>query len=55
MDETKNTGLLGKVQGWLAQPFQSSGSALNWWLFVGLLFIAAFFWQVVLIDLAKEL
>jgi hypothetical protein len=42
-------GLIGSVISWWRAPFQSQGSALNWVLFVGLLVIAAFLWQTVLI------
>jgi hypothetical protein len=51
----QNSGLLGSVLGWLAKPFNSQGSALNWVLFVGLLIVAAWFWQVILLETVKEL
>lgn len=47
MEEKKT--LLGGFGQWWAQPFNASGSALAWVLFVGLLIIAAFMWQTVLI------
>jgi len=52
MDEKK--GLTGSITGWWSHPFNSQGSALNWVLFVGLMVIAAFLWQTVLLSLAKE-
>ena len=49
-----NDGLLGRINGWWMHPFDSQGSAMNWVLFVGLVVIAAFLWQTVLLLLAKE-
>jgi hypothetical protein len=48
-------GFLGNIQAWFSQPFTSSGSAFNWVLFVGLLIVAVWFWQVILLDLQKEI
>lgn len=53
MDENK--GFLGSIFNWTSHPFQTSGSALNWVLFTGLIIVAIWFWQVVLIDITKEL
>jgi hypothetical protein len=49
------SGFLGSILAWFAHPFQSQGSALNWVLFVGLLIVAAWFWQVVLLETTREL
>lgn len=55
MDETQqNTGFLGNILGWFAHPFNTGGSAVNWVLFVGLLIVAIWFWQVILMDIARE-
>lgn len=54
-DQTQRDGLLGSVINWFAHPFNSSGTALNWVLFVGLLFIAAWFWNHVLLQIRGEL
>jgi hypothetical protein len=56
LDDQNNSGggLIARMNGWWLHPFNSSGSALNWVLFVGLLVIAAFLWQTVLILLTKE-
>lgn len=54
MDDNQDNGLIGGVLNWLAHPFSTSGSALNWVLFVGLLIIAAWGWNHVLISLANE-
>ena len=51
-DDSK--GLIQSVNGWLTHPFNSTGSALNWVLFVGLIIIAAFLWNLVLIEFARE-
>jgi len=42
------------ILDWLAHPFNTEGSALNWVLFVGLLFIAAWFWNHVLLSINTE-
>jgi hypothetical protein len=47
-------GVLGAIFGWLAHPFNTSGSALNWVLFLGLLVVAAWFWQHVLLSIVDE-
>lgn len=52
MDEK---GIIPTITSWWSHPFQTGGSALNWVLFVGLVIIAAFLWQLVLIELTKEL
>ena len=44
-------GLITNVLGWFAHPFQTGGSALNWILFVGLLIVAAYFWNHVLLSI----
>jgi hypothetical protein len=50
-----NSGLIGKMGGWWSHPFNSQGSAFNWVLFVGLVIIAAFLWQLILIELTREI
>jgi hypothetical protein len=54
MNENK-TGLVQSVVDWMTHPFQSQGSALNWVLFVGLLVIAAWFWNHVLLKIQQEI
>jgi len=49
--DSSSSGVVTNVFGWLKQPFQSSGNALNWVLFVGLLVIAAWFWNHVLMSI----
>lgn len=39
---------------WLKQPFQTGQSAYKWVLFVGLLIIAIFFWNVILGHIVRE-
>ena len=41
-------GFVSRVKGWIAHPFTSDMSILNWALFVGLVLIAAFFWTRVM-------
>jgi hypothetical protein len=50
-----NGGLVTNLTNWFQHPFQSQGSAFNWILFVGLLAIAAWFWNHVLLMLTNEL
>lgn len=47
-------GLWGNMVDWFKQPFNSQGSAFRWVLFVGLLVIAAFLWQLVLLELTRS-
>jgi hypothetical protein len=54
-DQTNNDGLIPSVINWFAHPFNSSGSALTWILFVGLLIVAAWFWQHVLLTLQGDI
>jgi len=54
-DQTKQDGLVSSTIGWFAHPFNSGGSALNWVLFVGLLVIAAWFWNHVLLQIQGEI
>lgn len=52
MDDTQNlqdTGLVSSLGQWYAKPFNTNGSALNWILFLGLIIIAAFLWNLVII------
>lgn len=53
MDDTQ-TGLFGAIQNWVRTPFSTSGSAFNWVLFVGLLVVAAFMWQLVLLEIVER-
>lgn len=39
---------------WWKKPFRSDGDALSWVLFVGLIIIAAFLWNTVLLTIARE-
>jgi len=53
MNDDGNGGLIQNVLGWFAHPFQTQGSALNWILFVGLLIVAVWFWNHVLISIQE--
>lgn len=50
----QQNGVLGAVFGWLAHPFNTSGSALNWVLFLGLLVVAAWFWNHILLSIVED-
>jgi hypothetical protein len=49
------TGFLGSILAWIEHPFQSGGSALNWVLWVGLIIVAIAFWQLILLELTREI
>jgi len=55
MDDTKPTGIWGAITGWFARPFNSSGDVVSWFLWVGVLIIAVFFWQLVLLEIQREI
>ncbi len=42
------------ISDWYHTPFRSGGSAVNWILFVGLLVIAAWFWNHVLTAITTD-
>lgn len=48
-------GIINSVIGWYAKPFNSQGSALVWVLWVGLIIVAIGMWNIILIDLGREL
>lgn len=51
----EQAGFLGNVIGWFAHPFQSTGSAWNWVLFIGLVIVAIWFWQWMLLNVTRDL
>lgn len=53
-EQTQSDGLVGSVVNWFQHPFNSTGDALNWLLFIGLLIIAAWFWNHVLLQISQE-
>jgi hypothetical protein len=53
MYDEQDHGILGALTNWLAHPFNSEGSVLNWALFIGLLLVIIWFWNWVLIQLAE--
>jgi hypothetical protein len=53
--QTQQDGLVGSTLNWFAHPFNSSGNALTWVLFVGLLIIAAWGWNHILLQIQGEL
>lgn len=54
-EQTQEDGLMGSVHGWFLHPFRSDGSAINWLLFIGLLIVAAWFWNHVLLQINNEI
>lgn len=53
-EQTQKNGLLGSVVNWFQHPFASGGSALDWILFVGLLIVAVWFWNHILLMIQGE-
>lgn len=62
-DDQSNTGcafcdgfhnMVNGMVKWFATPFQSGGNALAWVLFVGLLIVAVWFWNHVLLAIQQE-
>ena len=47
-------GLVETINAWWMHPFSAGGSAFNWIMFVGLVIIAAFLWQLILLEFTKE-
>lgn len=43
-----NSGLVTNVKNWLKKPFDSKMSAIDWFLWLGLIIIAAHLWTRVL-------
>lgn len=54
-EKTTRDGLAGSVTNWFAHPFNSQGSALTWVLFLGLVIIAAWFWNHILLQIQGEI
>ena len=52
--DDQQSGIFGAIFEWMTHPFQTQGSALNWVLFVGLLVVAAWFWQHTLLAILDE-
>ena len=52
-DESQS-GLLGVIYGWISYPFTATGSALNWLLILGLLFIVGWFWYHILMSIIED-
>jgi hypothetical protein len=46
--------MIDNITNWFKHPFNSQGSALHWVLFVGLLIIAAFMWQLILLEITRD-
>lgn len=52
-NDSPQNGLIHNVIAWFTHPFSSGGSALNWVLFVGLLIVAVWFWNHVLMSIQE--
>jgi hypothetical protein len=52
--KTAQTGIIASVIDWFSHPFNTQGSAFNWVLFVGLLVVAAWFWQHTLLTILED-
>lgn len=47
-----NCNFCNAVNRWLKQPFKEEGSALDWFLFLGLVLVIIFFWTRILARIA---
>lgn len=54
MNDEKEQGLFGALVGWVKHPFNSNGSVLNWVLIVGVILVAVWFWNWILIQLIED-
>lgn len=43
------------ILAWIKQPYNSQGTAFNWVLFVGLIIIAVWLWNSVVIKFSGEI
>lgn len=48
-------GIVDRVVAWLERPFRSDGSALDWFLFLGLLIVLLWMWQTILLLIHEEM
>lgn len=55
MDDTQNVGLISRVNNWMAHPFNAQGTVLDWFLFLGVICIAAFLWSRVIREIEIEI
>lgn len=45
---TAQNGAITRIKGWLAHPFQSDMTAMDWVLWLGLVIVAVFLWTRIL-------
>lgn len=48
MDDSQNAAQTGVIRTWLLKPFNESMDVLHWFVFLGFVIIASFFWKQVL-------
>lgn len=48
-NDLQASGLVSHVGQWFKHPFNAQGSVLNWALFLGMIIIVSFLWNVILI------
>jgi hypothetical protein len=48
------SNIIDSVVTWFKRPFDSANNAVEWWLFVGLIIIAAWMWSVILRDVVER-
>ena len=53
MDDNNSTcGFCAAVEKWLNAPFSGQGTVVEWFLSIGLIYIAIFFWTRILARIA---
>jgi hypothetical protein len=53
MVATEKDGITGRISSFLAQPFKANGTVLDWFLFLGVVIVAAFLWSRIISEIAK--
>lgn len=39
--------MIGQISAWLSSPLKQDGSAVQWFLFVGLILVSIYMWRVI--------
>lgn len=46
-------GVTGRINAFIAEPFNAQGSVLDWFLFLGVVLIAAWFWSRIIAEFSR--
>jgi hypothetical protein len=53
MNGNSGSSWIDDIAAWYAAPFSQENNAFSWTLTLGLIILAAFFWQMILLHLVK--